>query len=245
MFIEQDYTQYTAAQHRIWSDLYERRMLDLCEQGCRAYLDGAQKICLPGNRMPELAELNSYLTPLTGWQVRAVPGYIPARDFFSCLAVRQFPSTITIRNAEQFNYLPEPDIFHDVFGHVPMHAHDEFGDFLQRLGEAGRMATSEAEIRHLQNLFWFTIEFGLIQEEGHTKLYGSGLVSSPGEGRHALTNAVEKRPFKLEEVIETDFEIDHFQPLLYVIDGFDQLVSAADAFIDGLRHNRDTFAKAS
>ena len=245
MFIEQDYNGYQPEQHRIWTDLFARRMLDLVDQGCDAYLDGAQKICLPSNRMPDLAELNAYLTPLTGWQVRAVPGYIAAREFFGCLAVRQFPSTITIRNAEQFTYLPEPDIFHDVFGHVPMHAHPAFGDFLQRLGEAGMAASSEAEIRQLQNLFWFTIEFGLIHENGHLKLYGSGLVSSPGEGRHALTNAVEKRPFKLEEVIETDFEIDHFQPLLYVIDSFDQLVDAADDFIRKLRHNRETFAKAS
>src|SRR4051812_32611909 len=101
MFIEQDYNGYEAEQHRIWTDLFARRMLDLVDQGCDAYLEGAQKIRLPSNRMPDLAELNGYLTPLTGWQVRAVPGYIAAREFFACLAVRQFPSTITIRNAEQ------------------------------------------------------------------------------------------------------------------------------------------------
>jgi phenylalanine-4-hydroxylase len=245
MFIEQDYSAYTPEQHRIWAELYARRMDELVTQGCRAYLDGAQKIRLPGERLPDLAELNGYLTPLTGWKVRAVPGYIPAREFFSCLSRRDFPSTITIRTPEQFMYLPEPDIFHDVFGHVPMHAHPEFGDFLQRIGEAGLLAVSDAEVRHLQNLFWFTIEFGLMHEDGRLKLYGSGLISSPGEGTHSLTNAVEKRPFNLEQVIETDFEIDHYQPLLYVIDGFDQLVEAADAFIERLRAGREALAKAS
>jgi phenylalanine-4-hydroxylase len=245
MFIEQDVSAYTPEQHAIWRDLYWRRMDELVTQGCQAYLDGARLIRLPGDHLPDLAELNSFLTPLTGWRVRAVPGYIPARDFFACLSRRDFPSTISIRPPEQFMYLPEPDIFHDVFGHVPMHAHREFGDFLQRIGEAGLLATSEADVRHLQNLFWFTIEFGLVHEDGRLKLYGSGLISSPGEGMHSLTDAVEKRPFNLEEVIETDFEIDHYQPLLYVIEGFDQLVSAADAFIDRLRSRRDTLAKAS
>lgn len=240
MFIEQDYKQYTADEHAIWRELFARRMDELITTGSRAYLEGAQLIRLPGDRLPDLAELNGYLTPLTGWQVKAVPGYIAAREFFGCLAKRDFPSTITIRRRDQLEYLPEPDIFHDVFGHVPMHAHPEFGDFLQRIGEAGLLAESEADVRHLQNLFWHTIEFGLIHEDGRIKLYGSGLISSPGEGKHCLTDAVEKRPFNLAQVIESDFEIDHFQPLLYVIDGWDQLVSAADEFIDKLRARRES-----
>ena len=245
-FIQQDYEAYTPEQHQIWRDLYARRMAELVDQGCAAYLAGARRIRLPGDRLPDLTELNGYLTPLTGWVVRAVPGYIPAQEFFACLAQRIFPSTITIRNAEQFMYLPEPDIFHDVFGHVPMHAHPEFGDFLQRLGEAGLLAQSAADLRQLQNLFWFTIEFGLVREEGRLKLYGSGLISSPGEGSHALTSPeVERRPFDLERVIETDFEIDHYQPILYVIEGFEQLVAAADSFIWRLRHGREPLAKAS
>ncbi|MCP4796869.1 MAG: phenylalanine 4-monooxygenase, partial [Phycisphaeraceae bacterium] len=142
----------------------------------------------------------------------------------ACLAERSFPTTIVIRSKEAIDYLPEPDIFHDVFGHVPLHADPVFADFLQTYGRAALTASDPEDMTRLARLFWFTVEFGLIQEDSRLKLYGSGLISSPGESRHALeSDKVERRPFDLDRVCDTDFEIDEFQPILYVLDSFEQL----------------------
>jgi phenylalanine-4-hydroxylase len=153
----------------------------------------------------------------------AVPGYLPAKEFFLSLSKRMFPTTITIRRADQLDYLPEPDIFHDVFGHVPMHANTAFGDFLQYYGSVAYQTTDEAKLTELARLFWFTVEFGLIREDGQVKLFGSGLMSSPGEGAHCLTDAVQKVDFDLDKVISQSFEIDHYQPILFVTDSYEQL----------------------
>lgn len=226
-FIEQDYSRYSAENHAVWKLLYERRIVELEAQASRAYLDGLRTLEIYADRVPQLSDINARLGPVTGWTSRAVPGYIPADDFFACLARRDFPTTITVRPREQLDYLPEPDIFHDVFGHVPMHANKIFGDFLQAYGEAALHCGGEPRLTELQRLFWFTVEFGLIREDGQLKLYGSGLISSPGEGKHCLESpAVERVDFDLERVIAQDFEIDHFQPILFVIDSYEQLFAA-------------------
>jgi phenylalanine-4-hydroxylase len=161
---------------------------------------------------------------LTRWQSRAVPGYLPPKAFFACLARREFPTTIVIRPKQSIDYLPEPDIFHDIFGHVPLHADPVFADFLQTYGKAALEATDEKDVERLARLFWFTVEFGLIKEGGRIKVYGSGLISSPGECKHSLESAeVDRRPFDLDRVCDTAFEIDHYQPILYVLESFEQL----------------------
>jgi phenylalanine-4-hydroxylase len=226
-FIDQDYARYTAENHAVWKLLYERRIAELEAQASQVYLDGLRTLEIYADRVPQLSDINARLGPVTGWTSRAVPGYIPADEFFACLARRDFPTTISVRPREQLDYLPEPDIFHDVFGHVPMHANRVFGDFLQGYGAAALACGGEPRLTELQRLFWFTVEFGLIREAGRLKLYGSGLISSPGEGRHCLESpAVERVDFDLERVIAQPFEIDHYQPVLFVIDAYEQLYEA-------------------
>lgn len=230
-YIDQRYDGYTEENHDTWQILYDRQMEYLQDHASRVYLAGARAIELQRRRIPELATINARLGPRTGWQSRAVPGFLPAGAFFACLARREFPTTIVIRPRESMDYLPEPDIFHDIFGHVPLHADPTFGSFLQTFGQAASETDDPLHTRALGRLFWFTVEFGLIDEGGGLKVYGSGLLSSPGESRHCLeTDAVQRRPFNLEEVCETPFEIDHYQPVLFVLESFSQLEEAMTGY---------------
>lgn len=238
VYIDQRYSGYTAENQETWQTLYDRQMAYLEECASNVYLSGARSIRLVRDHIPYLEgpkSINTYLRQLTGWQSRAVPGYIPAKAFFACLARREFPTTIVIRPKESIDYLPEPDIFHDVFGHVPLHADPVFADFLQTYGKAALTTDDPDHTERLARLFWFTVEFGLIREDGRLKLYGSGLISSPGESRHALTSPdVDRRPFDLERVCDTSFEINHFQPILYVLDSFQQLRDAMMTYANRL-----------
>lgn len=226
-FIEQRWHDYTAEQHDVWRVLYERRMADLKTSGSEVYLRGAERIGLCPDCVPDLAVVNAKLAELTGWRAVPVTGFIPAPEFFRCLAVRKFPTTITVRPREQLDYLPEPDIFHDVFGHVPLHASPAFADYLQRFGQIACRAEREEQIRGMARLFWFTVEFGLVRESGRVKAYGSGLISSHADCANALGSDCERRPFSVDEVLAQEFEIDHVQQVLYVIDTFGLLFHAA------------------
>ena len=231
MFIDQRYERYTEENQETWRALYARQMEYLAESASATFLAGARAVALRPDGIPNLERINARLGPLTRWQSRAVPGYLPPRAFFACLARRDFPTTIVIRPRDSFGYLPEPDIFHDVFGHVPLHADPDFAEFLQVYGEAARRTDDAAEIERLARLFWFTVEFGLIQEPAGLRLYGSGLISSPAEAQHALASEeVDRRPFELQEVCETPFEIDHFQPRLFVLEDFAQLRDAMHGY---------------
>jgi phenylalanine-4-hydroxylase len=235
MYIAQNYEGYSAENQATWTTLFDQQMEYLAETASDVYLNGARAINLRRDRIPPVKDINARLQPLTGWQSRPVPGYIPAMGFFACLSRREFPTTIVIRPADSIDYLPEPDIFHDIFGHVPLHADPVFSDFLQTYGQAALNTDDDAHTERLARLFWFTVEFGLIEEAGRLKLYGSGLISSPGEARHALTSAeVERRPFDLETVCETTFEIDHYQPILYVLESFAQLRDAMETYANRL-----------
>ena len=244
-YIEQNYAGYTEENQETWRTLYDRQMEYLAENASNVYLSGARNIKLVRDHIPYLSgpkSVNTFLMPLTGWQSKAVPGYLPAKAFFACLARREFPTTIVIRPKESIDYLPEPDIFHDIFGHVPLHADPTFADFLQTYGKAALTTDDPHHTERLSRLFWFTVEFGLIREGGRNRLYGSGLISSPGESKHALTSKeVDRRPFDLEAVCNTSFEIDHFQPILYVLDSFEQLRDAMDTYakrlLDAARDN--------
>jgi phenylalanine-4-hydroxylase len=233
-YIDQNYAGYTEENQETWRILYDRQMSYLADHASNVYLSGARSIKLVRDWIPYLEgpkSVNTFLQPLTGWQSKAVPGYLPAKAFFACLARREFPTTIVIRPKESIDYLPEPDIFHDIFGHVPLHADPVFADFLQTYGKAALTADDPYHTERLARLFWFTVEFGLIREDGRTKLYGSGLISSPGESKHSLTSKeVDRRPFDLETVCATSFEIDHYQPILYVLDSFEQLRDAMDTY---------------
>jgi phenylalanine-4-hydroxylase len=207
----------------VWATLYRRRMQDLRHQASRRFLEGIEAIGLDENQIPDLDQVNRRLEPRTGWSAVPVSGFLEAPLFFRSLAERRFPTTVTIRSPESLDYTPEPDIFHDVFGHVPLHADPLFAGFLARFGAQAAEATAPADVERMARLFWFTVEFGLIRERGEVKVYGSGLISSTAEAAHALGPCCERRPFDRAAVMETPFEIDKLQTVLFVIEDFEQL----------------------
>lgn len=227
-FVVQDWAAYSDEQHLAWSLLYERRMTTLRDTGSRVFLDGAAAIGLESSRVPDLAQVNGRLAPRTGWRAVPVSGFLPAKEFFACLADRRFPTTVSVRPLAQLDYLPEPDIFHDVFGHVPLHADPVFADFLQRFGIAAASAARDEDVEAMARLFWFTVEFGLVRESGQVKVYGSGLISSHGDAANALGDRCDRRPFSLDAVLGQPFEIDRLQDVLFVVEDFAQLFAAVD-----------------
>ena len=233
-FVDQDLARYTADDHAVWSLLYERRMETLERTASSVFLDGAARIGLRADRVPDLADVNARLARLTGWRAVGVGGFIPAASFFHCLAERNFPTTLGVRPRAQLDYLPEPDIFHDVFGHVPLHSDPVFADFLHRFGQLAAAARTDDEIEAMARLFWFTVEFGLVHERGDVRVYGSGLISSHGDAANALGTGCERRPFSLDAVIAQPFAIDDLQPVLFVVDGFAPLFEAVETMADRL-----------
>jgi phenylalanine-4-hydroxylase len=224
----QRWDAYTDEDHAVWALLHARRMATLRGTGSRVFLDGADAIGLRADRVPDLAEVNARLRAATGWSALPVAGFVPARTFFACLAARRFPTTVAVRPRAQLDYLPEPDVFHDVFGHVPLHADPVFADFLQRFGALAAAAETEEDTARMARLFWFTVEFGLVREAGRVKVYGSGLISSHDDAANALGPACERRPFSLDAVFAQPFAIDRLQDVLFVIDSFDQLFAAVE-----------------
>jgi phenylalanine-4-hydroxylase len=227
--IEQDWAAYTPEEHAVWAELVSRRMPQLREHACAAYLEGFEQIGLQADRLPELAAVSARLRPRTGWESTPVSGFLPAGAFFAMLAARRFPTTTWIRSREALEYTPEPDIFHDVFGHVPMHAHPVFADFLEHYGKVCAGLTRPEDLERMGRLFWFTVEFGVIREGGAVKVYGSGLVSSHGECTRVVEggSGVEVRPFDLEQVLEEPVDTGSMQNVLYAVESFEQLYDAA------------------
>jgi phenylalanine-4-hydroxylase len=239
LYIHQPYELYSEENHEAWRKLYHRILPGWHRYANPHFLSGVEMLCLDPDRIPRLEDVNRFLNPLTGFQAKPVSGYIPAFLFFDCLRNREFPTTITIRRSDQLDYLPEPDIFHDIAGHVPMHTDRAFADTLVRFGDcahaaAGRCAafTDPAErarrltsnIKAMARFFWFTIEFGLMRSLQGMKVYGSGLLSSFGEIEHSIESPeVQRYPIQLEWVINQAFEIDHYQPLLFYVDSFEHL----------------------
>jgi phenylalanine-4-hydroxylase len=227
-FIPQRYEDYDAESHDVWRILYERRMESLHATGSSVFLDGIAGIGLDARHVPRLSDVNSLLASRTGWAACGVAGFIPAAAFFRSLSLKRFPTTLKVRPRAQLDYLPEPDIFHDVFGHVPLHADPVFAGFLQQFGALAAAAASEEETLAMARLFWFTVEFGLISEDNSIKVYGSGLISSHGDAANALGAKCKRRKFTLDAVIDQPFEIDHFQDVLFVVDSFDELFAAVE-----------------
>jgi phenylalanine-4-hydroxylase len=224
----QDWAAYTDEQHDVWRTLYERRVEELESTGSDRVLRGLEQVGLRPDSVPDLRDVNRRLEPLTKWEAVPVSGFLPAGAFFESLARRRFPTTVTVRPRHQLEYLPEPDIFHDVFGHVPLHADPVFADALQRCGQLGVAARDERERTALTRLFWFTVEFGLVRERGEPRIYGSGLVSSAKDAANALGDGCIRRPFNLEAVLQQPFAIDDLQPVLFVLESFDQFLGAVD-----------------
>lgn len=239
IFIRQPYELYSEANQEAWRRLYTRIKPRWYRYANDAFLRGIDSLCLDADHIPRLEDVNRFLCPLTGFQAQAVSGYVPAFVFFDCLRNRRFPTTITIRSLDSLDYLPEPDIFHDIAGHVPMHTDRAFAETLVRFGECAHTAADcmssirdHAErsrvltnvIRAMARFFWFTVEFGLMRSRHGLRVYGSGLLSSFGEIEHSIESPnVQRYPIQIEWAINQAFEINHYQPLLFIVDSFDHL----------------------
>lgn len=233
LFITQPYESYSDENHEAWRRLYARMLPEWRRYANSRFLEGIGSLCLDPERIPRLEDVNRFLCPLTGFRAKAVSGYLPAFLFFDCLRNREFPTTVSIRSSDCLDYLPEPDIFHDIAGHVPMHTDPHFAETLVRFGECAHTAAQlgagveklTSIIRAMARFFWFTVEFGLMRHSSTgLKAYGSGLLSSYGELSHSMESPqVQRYPLQLEWVVNQSFEIDHYQPLLFVVDSFQHL----------------------
>jgi phenylalanine-4-hydroxylase len=224
--IAQEYENYTPEQHAVWSELVDRRMPQVEEYACQEYLEGVDIIGLRRDRIPNLAAISERLEPRTGWNATPVSGFLPAGAFFEMLAARKFPTTTWLRRRDSLDYIPQPDIFHDVFGHVPMHSHPVFADFLQHYGSVCANIDDTQMLERLGRLFWYTVEFGVMRRGGKIKVYGSGVISSHGECTNVIEGGCEVRSFDLDTVLETPVKVDELQKVLFAIESFDEIYEA-------------------
>jgi phenylalanine-4-hydroxylase len=223
----QDWAAYGAAEHAIWRTLFHRQEEVLRGRACAEFLDGIARLGVCADGIPDFRRLDDVLGAATNWSVVAVPGLVPDDVFFGHLAERRFPSTCFIRRPDQLDYLEEPDVFHDIFGHVPMLVNPVFADYMQAYGEGGLKALRLGSLERLARLYWYTVEFGLIRTADGPRIYGSGIVSSKGESIYCLESARPNRiGFDLMRVMRTRYRIDDYQETYFVIDGFDQLFDA-------------------
>lgn len=223
--IPQNWRAYTAEEHATWDTLFERQAKLLPGRASRAYLKGLDALRLSESGIPNFEELSERLMKLTGWQVVAVPGLVPDEVFFDHMANRRFVAGNFIRRPDQLDYLQEPDVFHDVFGHVPMLADPVFADYLEAYGRGGVRAMELGALTQLGRLYWYTVEFGLVQEAEGLRIYGAGIVSSSAESRFALDDPSPNRiVFDLRRVMRTQYRIDDFQQNYFVIPSFDELL---------------------
>ena len=254
LYVDQHYESYSAGNHEAWHRLYARMAPQWERCATRQFLTGVRTLQLDPHRVPRLEDVNAFLTPRTGFRARAVSGYVPPFLFFNALRRREFPTTITIRALDSLDYLPEPDIFHDVAGHVPMHTDAAFAGTLVRFGDCAHTAAEIASglrdererverltsvFRAMARFFWFTVEFGLMRQGGEVRAFGSGLLSSYGELPHALTSPeVQRSRASLEWMIHQSFEIDHYQPLLFIVESFDHLYELVGQLEEWMRSGK-------
>ena len=225
--LDQDWQAYAPAEHQVWMTLYERQARLLEGRACDAYLHGLDALDLHRGGIPDFARINAELTRLTGWTVVAVPGLVPDEVFFDHLANRRFPAGRFIRRPDQLDYLQEPDIFHDVFGHVPMLTDPTFADYMAAYGEGGLRALDRGQLHNLARLYWYTVEFGLLETAEGLRIYGAGIVSSHAESIFALDDPSPNRlGFDLERVMRTPYRIDDFQQVYFVIPSLQALLDA-------------------
>ncbi|WP_425230729.1 phenylalanine 4-monooxygenase [Sphingomonas sp.] len=223
--VPQGWHRYTAAEHATWDTLYARQSRLLPGRASAAYLRGLDALRLSERGIPDFEELSDRLEALTGWRVVAVPGLVPDAVFFDHMANRRFVAGNFIRRPDQLDYLQEPDVFHDVFGHVPMLADPVFADYAAAYGRGGQRAMGMDALKYLTRLYWYTVEFGLIEEAGGLRIYGSGIVSSFAETRFALDDPSPNRlRFDLARVMRTEYRINDFQQNYFVVPGYDELL---------------------
>ena len=225
--IDQDWQAYSQSEHDVWTTLYERQTKLLPGRACNAFLKGLDALDLHRGGIPEFSRINEELNRLTGWSVVAVPGLAPDEVFFEHLANRRFPAGRFIRKPDELDYLQEPDVFHDVFGHVPMLTDPTFADYMQAYGQGGMRALGRGQLHNLARLYWYTVEFGLLETSEGLRIYGAGIVSSRAESIFALNDPSPNRlGFDLERVMRTPYRIDDFQQVYFVIPSLKALLNA-------------------
>lgn len=229
--MKQQYDQYTSENHEIWGLLFERQLENLQDKACQDYLDCVEQ--LTGvhhkNAIPNFRELDSKLWASTGWTIEVVKGLIPVVDFFELLSRRRFCSSTWIRRRDQLDYLEEPDMFHDIFGHIPLLINPTYADFMQKFGDIGlRHADNPDAVAKLERLYWFTIEFGLLMSQGKTKIYGAGIMSSFGESKQIFESDLTVFPFDIEKILNHSFRKEVMQSEYFAIESFEQLFDSLD-----------------
>jgi phenylalanine-4-hydroxylase len=227
--VDQPWEQYTETDHRVWATLFERQQALLVGRASAEFLRNQGAMGMTADRIPKFVDLNRALRAATGWELIGVEGLLPELTFFEHLANRRFPVTWWIRKPEQLDYLAEPDLFHDLFGHVPLLMNPLFADYMQAYGAGGvkAHAIGPEALVNLTRLYWYTVEFGLIREHGALRIYGAGILSSKGESIHCLDSAAPNRiGFDLERIMRTRYRIDSYQKTYFVIDSYAQLMDA-------------------
>lgn len=224
--IDQQWERYTPAQHAVWKTLFERQTRLLPGRACDEFVQGMQNLPMGAEQIPDFRRLSDVLMQRTGWQVVAVPGLVPDAVFFEHLANRRFPAGHFIRKADELDYLEEPDVFHDVFGHVPLLMNPVMAAFIQVYGEGGLKALRLGHLDKLARVYWYTVEFGLLRQPDGLRLYGAGIASSYTESRFSLSSDSPNRVrFELERVMQTRYRIDDFQETYFVLDSLEDLLA--------------------
>lgn len=228
---------YTAEEDEIWHELYQRQIKIVERRACQEYLAGLEKLNLPVDKVPQCHEVSKILHEATGWSVSPVEALIPFEEFFTLLSNRQFPAASFIRTREELDYLQEPDIFHEIFGHCPLLTNPVYADFMHAYGRLG-LAASDKDRLLLARLFWFTIEFGLIQNNDGIKIYGAGILSSKEETIYALESPVPlRKPFNALETLRTPYRYDIMQPLYFIIQDFAEIYTLLQTDMQALINN--------
>jgi len=227
--MNQQYEQYTAEDHQIWNNLYDEQMKQLPDMATKAFMDGIKKVGFKSYEVPRFEVVNDSLKHITGWTVYAVPGYVDNFPFFSHLAHREFPVTTWLRRMDKFDYIVEPDMFHDVFGHVPLLSEQFFCDFLEGISTIGlKHIDNPSALELISRVYWYTVEFGLIQESEGLRIYGAGILSSPGESRYCLSEAAEpiRFAFDVDTILDSPYIKEKFQEKYFVVKSYQQLVDS-------------------
>ena len=231
----QDYNVYTSEDFHVWKVLFERQISHVKEHASSLYLEALDIIGFNAEEIPDFEKTTDILKQQSGWQITTVPELVPQQDFFQMLINKQFPATCWLRTMEELNYIEEPDMFHDVFGHIPLLVNPAYAQFMHSFGELAMKWIDDAEaIAILARVYWYTIEFGLLNEEGQNKIFGAGIISSTGETAHVCSNDSIKTPFSIDDMLNTPYRIDTLQPKFYVMDSFEQLCSAIPGIDAGL-----------
>ena len=224
---KEGYVNWSDTENETWSILGERQSKLVGDVASDEFLKGLEILDFPKDRVPQIPDINARLADITGWGVEPVPAIIQPKEFFTLLTKKRFPAATFIRIPEHRNYIKEPDIFHEVYGHTPLLSNQAYGDFMEKFGHLALKAQPK-DRRRLFRLFWFTVEFGLLKTQNGLKAYGGGILSSPGETKYCLTDESEKKPFNALDCLRTPYRIDIMQPLYFVIDKFDDLFTILD-----------------